>query len=363
MLELKNDRLIRALFRKPVDKTPVWIMRQAGRYLPEYRASRRKAPSFMDFCKNPQLACEVTLQPLARFDLDAAIIFSDILTVIDALGFNLEFVSGVGPVVHDPVQSAADLETIFAEEALEKLHYVYAAIKLTVRELDRKIPLLGFAGSPWTVACYLIDGQNHNNQFQTTRKMMYQDPELLHRVLQLLTKITIHYLDKQIEAGADAVMLFDSWGGILPAGLYSTFSLQYMQKIAAALHLKHAERKVPVIFFTKNGGLWLESIAEAGCDAISLDWTIDLGEARRRVGDRVALQGNLDPVVLLSTPTAVRSAVQKVFTSFGSGVGHVFNLGHGIDKNTPIENVAALIDSVREFGNPLLQQNHEIESC
>lgn len=346
---MKKHRIVNALLRQPVDKTPVWIMRQAGRYLPEFRQLRAKAPHFLDFCKNPELACEATLQPLQRFDLDAAIIFSDILTVVDALGFDLEFVAGEGPVVHNPVRCTADVANASIEAAVERLDYVYQAVRITHQALANKVPLIGFAGSPWTVACYMVEGCNQKN-FQTIRTMLYRDPALLHMLLEKLTDLTIKYLNQQIAAGAEIIMLFDSWGGVLADIAYVPFSLSYMQRIAEKLQTVVEHRKIPVIFFTKNGGLWLERAAVAGCDALGLDWTVDVNAARQLVGDKVALQGNLDPMALFGTPESVRDNVRKIIAAYGAGSGHVFNLGHGVDKDTPVENVAAMVDAVREFG-------------
>jgi len=348
MQPLKNDRIIKALFCEPVDATPIWIMRQAGRYLPEFRALRAKVPDFLKFCKNPELACEVTLQPLARFDLDAAIIFSDILTVVDALGFNLEFLSNVGPVVHNPVRSQKDLARLSIPFAMERLQYVFDAVKLTERELQGRVPLIGFAGSPWTVACYMVQGKNQHN-FQQTRALIYQEPALMHFLLKTLTELTIHYLNQQIEAGARIIMLFDTWGGILSTDAYREFSLYYMQEIGRRIHREFNQHRIPLIFFTKNGGQWLEEMANSGCDAVGIDWTQNINDARSRVGHKVALQGNLDPMTLLGTPEAVRHEVKKILQRFGAGSGHIFNLGHGIDKSTPIENVQVMVNTVREW--------------
>lgn len=342
-------RMINALLRQPFDKTPVWIMRQAGRYLPEFRQLRAKMPQFLDFCKNPELACEATLQPLERFDLDAAIIFSDILTVIDAMGFHLEFVSGEGPVVYNPVRCLQAIEAASVDAAIERLQYVYEAVRITRAALLDRVPLIGFAGSPWTVACYLVEGRNQKN-FQTIRAMMYRDPVLLNTILDKLTELSIHYLNQQIAAGAQIIMLFDSWGGLLSDASYEAFSLRYMRRIGEGLQRIAGGRTIPLIFFTKNGGLWLEQTASAGCDAVGLDWSINLADARQRVGDQVALQGNLDPMALYGTPDTVNAAVKQMITAYGGDTGYVVNLGHGIDKDTPIENVAAMIDAVREFG-------------
>lgn len=346
---MKQHRIINALFRQPIDKTPVWIMRQAGRYLPEFRQLRAKAPHFLDFCKIPELACEATLQPLQRFDLDAAIIFSDILTVVDAMGFDLQFVAGEGPVVHNPVRSEADIAKVSIEVAVEKLRYVFDAVALTRKALADKVPLIGFAGSPWTVACYMVEGRNQK-LFQTIRSMLYRNPDLLHALLDKLAQLTIHYLQQQVYAGAQILMLFDTWGGLLSAINYDRFSLNYMQRIAEGLKGLTRKKSIPLIFFTKGGGLWLERTAAADCDAVGLDWTMNIAVARERVGERVALQGNLDPMVLYGTPQTVRESVRQIIKDYGGGSGHVFNLGHGIDKDTPIKNVTAMIDAVREFG-------------
>ncbi len=345
---MSEYRIINALLRQPVDKTPVWIMRQAGRYLPEFRQLRAKAPHFLDFCKVPALACEATMQPLARFDLDAAIIFSDILTVVDALGFNLEFVAGEGPVVHNPVRCERDLAAVAIDQASERLHYVYEAIQLTRQAIAGRVPLIGFAGSPWTVACYMIEGKNQRS-FHTVRKMVYQNPALLHQLLEILTQLTIIYLKQQIQAGAQIIMLFDSWAGLLSERSYVDFSLHYLSRIAQALPRHVNGNRIPLVFFAKNGGLWMESIANAGCDAIGLDWTVNLALARHKVGDRVALQGNLDPMALYGTVDSVRQSVRQMMSDYGRGSGYVVNLGHGIDKDTPIENVEAMISAVREF--------------
>lgn len=348
MSVLQNDRLIKALLRQEVDRTPIWVMRQAGRYLPEYRELRKKARNFVEFCKSPELACEATLQPFARFDLDAAIIFSDILTVVDALGFDLRYVENEGPVILDPVQTSQDLKGLSATAALDKLQYVFDAVSVTSKALANKVPLIGFAGSPWTVACYMISGKNQK-QFQHARLMLYANPELVHQLLELLTEVTILYLNEQVKAGARALMVFDSWGGLLSNLTYSQFSLDYMQKIGAGVIREYENQKIPLIFFTKNGGCWLEQLAESNCDAIGLDWTVNLANARETVAGRKALQGNLDPLALYGTPESVRSAVKNIIDQYGQHPGHVFNLGHGIDKDTPIPNVEALVAAVHEF--------------
>lgn len=345
-MKLKNDRILKALACQPVDRTPIWIMRQAGRYLPEFRKLRQENPDFLKFCKTPALACEATLQPLARFELDAAIIFSDILTVVDALGFNLEYVGGVGPVVHNPVCAERDIAELSVERALENLTYVYDAITLTTRELAGRVPLIGFAGSPWTVACYLVSGQNIQ-QFHVARLMLYKNPKLMHQLLRLLTEVTIEYLNQQIRAGARILMLFDSWGGLLSSLTYPEFSLQYMQQIGERVLREFNGVKIPLIFFTKNCGAWLELLGQSCCDGVGLDWTIDLAQARTRIGTGKALQGNLDPLALYGTPDSVRQAALQILQQAGGYPGHVFNLGHGIDKTTPIESVEALIKTIQ----------------
>lgn len=342
---LKNDRFIRALLRQPVDRTPVWLMRQAGRYLPEYRQLRAKVPDFMTFCATPELACEATLQPLARYDLDAAIVFSDILTIPAAMGLDLEFAPNVGPIIHNPIQSMRDIEKLNMPDVHESLSYVTTAISLVRKELDNKVPLIGFAGSPWTLACYMIEGRG-SKTFNTARSMLYREPEMMQALLTKLTVLTTHYLNAQIVAGAQAIMVFDTWGGLLTPRGYRQFSLHYMAQIAAGLQREFAGNKIPLIFFTKNGGQWLEVIAESGCDAVGVDWTIDIGAARKRVGERVALQGNLDPAVLLATPSAIRVAITEIMAAYGRYPGHVFNLGHGIDKATPPENVEVMVEAV-----------------
>jgi len=346
---MKNDQLIRALLRQPVDRTPVWLMRQAGRYLPEYRKLRQQAPDFMNFCKNPELACEATLQPLARFDLDAAIIFSDILTVPEAMGVDVEIAPNVGPIIHNPIRSMQDVEKLKTNDAQESLSYVMEAIKLVRHELNGKVPLIGFAGSPWTLACYMIEGHG-SKTFNAPRSMLYREPETLHVLLSKLAIQTVDYLNAQIRAGAQAIMVFDTWGGLLTPEMYQQFSLQYMSKIADGLLREFEGNKIPLIFFTKNGGQSLEIIAKSGCDAIGLDWTADIADARKRVGNQVALQGNLDPAVLFAKPPVIRAVINGIMEAYGPHPGHVFNLGHGIDKATPPESVAVMVEAVHEFG-------------
>jgi uroporphyrinogen decarboxylase len=345
MAPLKNDRLLRALLREPVDVTPVWIMRQAGRYLPEYRATREKAGSFMALCTTPELACEVTLQPLRRFPLDAAILFSDILTVPDAMGLGLHFAEGEGPQFRRPVRSAADVENLPVPDPEDKLRYVMDAVRTIRRELDGRVPLIGFAGSPWTLATYMVEGGS-SKEFARVKKLMFDEPALCHRLLEIVARAVTLYLNAQIAAGAQAVMIFDTWGGVLTARDYREFSLRYMKDILNGLTREAEGRKVPVTLFTKGGGPWLESIAASGCDAVGLDWTCDLGAARSRVGHQVALQGNMDPSVLYASPARIDAEVEAVLASFGHGKGHVFNLGHGIHAGVDPDHVAALVAAV-----------------
>jgi len=345
MTQLKNDRFLRALLRQPVDMTPVWIMRQAGRYLPEYRATREKAGSFMQLCTTPELACEVTLQPLKRFPLDAAILFSDILTIPDAMGLGLHFADGEGPQFRSPVRTPADVKRLSVPDPEDKLRYVMDAVRLIRRELDGQVPLIGFAGSPWTLATYMIEGGS-SKDFALIKKMLYDQPALLHQLLATTARAVTEYLNAQIAAGAQAVMLFDTWGGALSPRDYREFSLRYMQEIVSGLTRVAEGRKVPVILFTKGGGQWLEAMADSGCDALGVDWTTDLKDARARVGSRVALQGNMDPSVLYASPERIRAEAEVVLASFGQGNGHVFNLGHGIHTGINPDHVAALVDAV-----------------
>ena len=348
MTPLKNDRLLRALLRQPVDVTPVWMMRQAGRYLPEYRASRSKAGDFMALCQNPELACEVTLQPLARYPLDAAILFSDILTIPDAMGLGLYFESGEGPKFRKPVRTAADVAALKVPDPLQDLGYVMDAVAMIRRELCGAVPLIGFSGSPWTLATYMVEGGS-SKDFRRVKAMMFDQPELLHHLLSVLTESVTLYLNAQIAAGAQAVQIFDTWGGVLSPANYRDFSLHYMTKIVAGLVKESDGRRVPIILFTKNGGQWLEAMASSGTDALGLDWTTDIGEARQRVGDQVALQGNMDPSVLYASPERIRQEVAAILTSFGSGSGHVFNLGHGIHQYVDPRKAGVFIDAVHEL--------------
>ncbi|MBS0373624.1 MAG: uroporphyrinogen decarboxylase [Proteobacteria bacterium] len=348
MTPLQNDLFLRALARQPTPRTPLWMMRQAGRYLPEYRATRARAGDFLTLCSTPELACEVTLQPLARFRLDAAILFSDILTIPQALGLGLEFEAGEGPRIDRPVRTAADIARLPTLDPERELRYVMDAVRLIRRELGGRVPLIGFAGSPWTVATYVVEGGGSKN-FARIKAMLYGAPADAHRLLAHLARATTDYLNAQVAAGAQALMVFDTWGGALEPAAYREFSLRYMAEIVAGLTREHDGRRVPVILFTKGGGAWLPELAAAGADALGVDWTTDLATARAAVGDRVALQGNLDPSVLYAPPAAIRAAVARVLDSYGRGHGHVFNLGHGIHPDVPPEHAAAMVDAVHEL--------------
>ena len=352
MSTLKNDTLLRALTRQPTEYTPIWLMRQAGRYLPEYNATRARAGSFLALAKNPALATEVTLQPLERFPLDAAILFSDILTVPDAMGLGLSFAVGEGPRFERPLRDEAAVAALAAPDPTRELRYVLDAVSEIRRALAGRVPLIGFSGSPYTLACYMVEGSGSGN-FAALKTMLYSRPELLHRILEVNARAVTDYLNAQIEAGAQAVMIFDTWGGNLSYAGYEEFSLSYSRRVIAGLKKESEGRAVPSILFTKGGGEWLEEIAESGCDAAGLDWSVDPVRARARVGARVALQGNLDPSVLLAPPEAVRGQARKVLDAFGAAPGHVFNLGHGISQHTPVESVAALVDEVRTYSREL----------
>jgi uroporphyrinogen decarboxylase len=345
---LSNDTMLRAFMREKTDYTPVWMMRQAGRYLPEYNATRKRAGSFLGLCKSPDYATEVTLQPLDRFPLDAAILFSDILTVPDAMGLGLYFAEGEGPKFERTVRDEAAVARLAVPDIEATLGYVTGAVRQIRKALDGRVPLIGFSGSPWTLACYMVEGGGSDDH-RTVKAMAYQRPDLMHRILEVNAQAVTAYLNAQIDAGAQAVMIFDTWGGALSAGAYKTFSLAYMAKVVAGLKRESEGRRVPVVLFTKGGGLWLEDMAATGCDALGLDWTIELSEARRRVGDKVGLQGNIDPTVLFAGPETVRAEVGKVLASYGHGHGHVFNLGHGISQFTPPEHAAALVAAVHEL--------------
>jgi len=345
---MKNDNFLRALLRQPTDHTPIWIMRQAGRYLPEYRATRAKAGSFLKLCMNPELACEVTLQPLDRYRLDAAILFSDILTVPHAMKLGLEFEAGEGPKIARPVRSTTDIDQLPIPDPETDLRYVMDAVRTIRRELKGRVPLIGFAGSPWTVGTYVVEGGGSRN-FEHIKGMLYGAPGELHRLLDKIARATTLYLNAQIAAGAQAAMVFDTWGGALTPSDYREFSLRYMQQVVDGLTREADGRKVPVILFTKGGGQWLADMAATGCDALGVDWTTDLADARRAVGDKVALQGNLDPSVLYAPPAKIREQVARVLGSYGKGHGHVFNLGHGIHPEVPPEHALAMVEAVHEL--------------
>lgn len=344
---LKNDRLLRALKRQPVDCTPVWIMRQAGRYLPEYRASRARAGDFLTLCKTPELACEVTLQPIRRFPLDAAILFSDILTIPDAMGLGLSLNEGVGPKFANPVRTPADIAALPELDIDKDLSYVTDAVRLVRRELNGEVPLIGFAGSPWTLMTYMVEGGS-SKDFSRAKSILYDDPASAHTLLQKVTTAISGYLKAQADAGAQALMVFDTWGGSLSSAAYQEFSLAYMQKVVAALKTDLTTKDIPITLFTKGGGNWLERIADTGCDGVGLDWTISISEAWNRVGDRVALQGNMDPSVLYASADKVVAEVTSIMREFGNGPGHIFNLGHGIHPGIDPEKVGVLVDTVHK---------------
>ena len=347
---LKNDRYLRALLKQPVDTTPVWIMRQAGRYLPEYRELRKQAGSFMGLCTNPELACEVTLQPLRRFDLDAAILFSDILTIPYAMGLGLYFAEGEGPKFEKPVRTLSEVKKLAVPDPEQELAYVTDAVRTIRKALDGSVPLIGFSGSPWTLATYMVEGGT-SKDFSKVKGMLYSDPEAMHLLLDKLADSVILYLNAQIAAGAQSVMVFDTWGGVLSPHIYQEFSLRYMAKIVDGLNRESEGRQVPVTLFTKNGARWAESIAATGCDGMGVDWTIDLKDVVASVGDKVTLQGNMDPSVLYASPDAIRTEVKRVLADFGdSNTGHVFNLGHGIHQHVNPDHLEVLVDSVHEFG-------------
>ncbi len=351
MTALKNDRFLRALLRQPVDVTPVWMMRQAGRYLPEYRATRAKAGDFLALCKNAELACEVTLQPLERFALDAAILFSDILTIPDAMGLGLYFEQGEGPRFKKPVRTEKDVADLPVPDSTSELDYVLNAVRTIRSALGGRVPLIGFSGSPWTLATYMVEGGS-SKDFRTIKRMLFAEPEVLHALLDKLALSVIDYLNQQILAGAQAVQIFDTWGGVLSTPNYQAFSLRYMEQIVKGLIRENDGRTVPVILFTKNGGQWLELIADTGCDCAGLDWTTEIGPARQRVGSKIALQGNMDPSALYGSPQSIRAEVKRILDGFGSGNGHVFNLGHGIALDADPERAKVFIDAVHELSTP-----------
>lgn len=356
---LQNDSFLRACLRQPTDHTPVWLMRQAGRYLPEYRATRAKAGSFMGLATNTDFATEVTLQPLERYKLDAAILFSDILTIPDAMGLGLSFAMGEGPKFAHPVRDEAAVARLAVPD-LDKLRYVFDAVTSIRKALNGRVPLIGFSGSPWTLACYMVEGAG-SDDYRLVKTMLYSRPDLLHKMLTVNADAVAAYLNAQIDAGAQAVMVFDSWGGVLADGAFQAFSLDYTRRALAQVKREHEGKRIPHIVFTKGGGLWLEEISALGCDVVGLDWTVSLAAARQRIGQFSALQGNLDPAVLFSSPEQVRAEVIKTLDSFGAWnadgrpAGHIFNLGHGISQHTPPESVAALVDAVHEH-SPRLHQ-------
>lgn len=355
MTSLKNDIFIKALLKQPVDRTPVWMMRQAGRYLPEYRQVREQAGSFLNLCTNPELACEVTLQPLRRFDFDAAILFSDILTIPDAMGLGLYFTEGEGPKFKYPVRTAADINKLPVPDPEVELRYVVDAVRLIRKNLQGSVPLIGFSGSPWTLATYMVEGGS-SKSFQNVKGLMYEQPRLMHSMLDKLAQSVATYLNAQIAAGAQAVMLFDTWGGMLSSEDYLEFSLNYAKQVRALLKTDVNGVRIPTILFTKGGGLWLESMADAGYDALGLDWQTDIQQARARVGDKVALQGNMDPVALYAKPEVIAEKVKNILQKYGAGSGHVFNLGHGILPDINPGHVKAMVDTVRQY-SPIYHQN------
>jgi uroporphyrinogen decarboxylase len=355
---LANDTFLRACLRQPTEHTPIWLMRQAGRYLPEYNATRARAGSFMGLATNPGYATEVTLQPLERYPLDAAILFSDILTVPDAMGLGLSFAAGEGPKFARPVRDEAGVAALAVPD-LERLRYVFDAVTSIRRALNGRVPLIGFAGSPWTLACYMVEGGG-SDDYRQVKTMLYARPDLMHRMLAVTADAVAAYLNEQIRAGAQAAMVFDSWGGVLADGAFQSFSLEYTRRVLRQLLREHDGQRIPAIVFTKGGGPWLEQIADVGADVVGLDWTMDLGAARARIGDRVALQGNLDPCVLFAPPQVVREQARRVLDAFGPPqspdgrwAGHVFNLGHGISQHTPPDSVAALVDEVHAHSGRL----------
>jgi len=351
---LKNDSYIRAALSQPVERTPVWMMRQAGRYLPEYRATRAEAGDFMSLCKNPELACEVTLQPLRRYDLDAAILFSDILTIPDAMGLGLYFAKGEGPVFERPVNSAADVARLAVPDMQSELGYVMDAVSTIRKALAGSVPLIGFSGSPWTLATYMVEGGSTKN-FAKVKGMMFDQPQLMHQLLDVLARSVTAYLNAQIDAGAQAVMIFDTWGGVLTTRDYQDFSLNYMQQIVDGLQREKDGQRIPVTLFTKGGAAWLEKIAATGCDCVGLDWTIDIDEARARIGDKVALQGNMDPCILYASAARIEAEISDILRRFGKGNGHVFNLGHGIHPEIEPEKVKVYVDAVHRLSEPYHQ--------
>jgi uroporphyrinogen decarboxylase len=345
MIKLINDRLLRAIWHQPVDVTPIWIMRQAGRYLPEYRQIRQQAGSFMALCKTPELACQVTLQPLLRFPLDAAILFSDILTIPDAMGLGLQFIEGEGPIFTKPLRTKQDIHALGIPDPTVSLRYVLDAIHMIQHELAGKVPLIGFCGSPWTLATYMVEG-TANKSFPIIKAMQREQPQLLHQLLDKLADAVSLHLNAQIQAGVQVVMLFDTWGGMLSTPDYQEYSLRYVQKIIANLNTKNGQQRIPVILFTKGGGQWLELIAESGCDVIGVDALVNLSQAKQRLGNKKALQGNLEPTLLYQTEEVIYAEVARILAEYGRGPGHIFNLAHGIPKDVLPERVAVLVNAV-----------------
>ena len=339
---------INALLKKEVTRTPIWVMRQAGRYLPEYRATRKKAGDFLTLCKSSDLACEVTLQPLERFDLDAAILFSDILTIPDAMGLGLHFIEGEGPKFSHPLSSLAEINKLTKPDVSKDLSYVSEAVSVIKKNLKGRVPLIGFTGSPWTLATYMVEGGS-SKTFSKVKGLMYENPKHMHQLLDVLADTIIDYLNSQIEAGADSVMIFDTWGGLLNKASYENFSLMYMSKIVAGINRNSEGKTIPVTLFTKGGSAWLEQIAATGCDAVGIDWTVEIGEAERRIGSKVALQGNLDPSVLYASAEVIKSEAHKILDQFQGSTGHVFNLGHGITPDVNPESMKALVDAVHSY--------------
>ncbi|MGQ4277105.1 uroporphyrinogen decarboxylase [Pseudidiomarina sp. E22-M8] len=348
MSTLQNDLYLRALLREPTERTPIWMMRQAGRYLPEYREIRKEAGDFMTLCKNPELACEVTMQPLRRFPLDAAILFSDILTIPDAMGLGLYFETGEGPKFERPVRDLAAINKLGVPDPEQELGYVMNAVRTIRRELQGKVPLIGFSGSPWTLATYMVEGGSTKN-FSEVKKLMFAEPQAMHKLLDTLAQSVTSYLNAQIAAGAQAVMVFDTWGGVLSPRDYREFSLRYMQQIVDGLTRENEGRRVPVTLFTKNAGPWLDEMAKTGADALGVDWTTDLADARKLVQDKVALQGNMDPSMLYASPARIEEEVATILASYGHGHGHVFNLGHGIHPQVDPDHAAAFIEAVHKL--------------
>ena len=348
MAELQNDLLLRALLCEPVERTPVWIMRQAGRYLPEYREVRAQAGDFMSLCRNAELACEVTMQPLRRYKLDAAILFSDILTVPDAMGLGLHFETGEGPKFERPVRTAREIKDLPVPDVADDLAYVFDAVRTIRKELDGRVPLIGFAGSPWTVGTYMVEGGS-SREFRTIKGLAAEDPAAMDALLDTVARTTTDYLNAQVEAGAQAIMIFDTWGATLGTDDYRRFSLASMQKIVDGLTRESEGRRVPVILFTKGAGPLLADMVGTGCDALGVDWTTDLAQAREYVADKVALQGNLDPATLRELPDVIRQGVADTLASYGDGPGHVFNLGHGITPDIDPDNLSVLVDAVHEL--------------